>query len=89
MRFAEWRSNSLEFHNRAIDVQQRKEKSHEWDWKEQLVNATLLLHLDGQKLSDLEWQHWLQMWAALAKQIHSQHPGLASYVVSIPKIRNA
>ena len=44
------------------------------------MNATLFLHLDGQKLSRIEWQHWLQMWAAIAKQIHSEHPGLACYL---------
>ena len=70
----------LKFHEHAIDVLRRKEKSPHWNWKEQLVNATLFLHLDGQKLSRIEWQHWLQVWAALAKQIHSEHPGLACYL---------
>ena len=70
----------LEFHEHAIDVVRRKEKSPDWSWKEQLVNATLFLHLDGRKLSDLEWQHWLRAWADFAKQIHLQHPGLAGYL---------
>lgn len=70
----------LEFHERAIDVARRKEKSPHWNWKEQLVNATLLLHLDGRKLSDLEWQSWLRVWSDFAKQIHLPHPGLAGYL---------
>ncbi len=70
----------LEFHERAVKLARRKEKSTEWKWKEEIVNATLFLHLDGQKLSDLEWQQWLKTWGALAKKIHSQHPGLAFYI---------
>ena len=35
----------LKFHEHAIDVLRRKEKSPNWNWKEQLVNATLFLHL--------------------------------------------
>jgi AhpD family alkylhydroperoxidase len=70
----------LDFHEHAIEVIRRKEKSPDWNWKEQLVNATLFLHLDGRKLSDLEWQHWLRVWSDFAKQIHLQHPGLAGYL---------
>ena len=70
----------LEFHERAVEVARRKEKSADWKWKEELVNATLFLHLDGKKLSDLEWQHWLRAWSAFAKRINFRHPGLASYL---------
>lgn len=70
----------LEFHERAVNVERRKEKSREWNWKEELINATLFLHLDGQKLSDIEWQHWLKAWSAFTKKIHSRHPGLAYYL---------
>ena len=65
----------LEFHERAVKVVRRKEKSPDWKWKEQLVNATLFLHLDGQKLSDLEWQHWLRAWSEFAKRIDFSIPG--------------
>lgn len=70
----------LEFHERAVTLARRKEKSPDWDWKEQLVTATLYLHLDGRKLSDLEWQHWLRVWSAFDEQIDSHHPGLACYL---------
>ncbi len=70
----------LEFHERAVNVARRKEKSPEWKWKDELVNATLFLHLDGQKLSDLEWQRWLSVWSAFARRIHSRHSGLACYL---------
>jgi AhpD family alkylhydroperoxidase len=70
----------IEFHERAINVARRKENSPEWKWKDELVNATLFLHLDGRKLSDLEWQHWLRAWTAFAKRIHYRHPRLASYI---------
>lgn len=69
----------LDFHERAVNVARRKENLPDWKWKEALVNATLFLHLDGQKLSDLEWQHWLRAWSVFAKRIDSRHPGLASY----------
>jgi len=70
----------LEFHGRAVNLERRKEKSAEWKWKEELVNATLFLHLDGRKLSDLEWQQWLKAWGAFTKRLDSQHPCLASYI---------
>jgi AhpD family alkylhydroperoxidase len=70
----------LEFHERAIKLVRRKEKPPEWDWKEQLVNATLFLHLDGRKLSELEWQYWLQAWSDFEDRIDLQHPGLVSYI---------
>ena len=70
----------LDFHERAIELARRKDKSPEWNWKEELINATLYLHLDGRKLSDLEWQYWLKAWSAFAKRIHRQHAGLACYI---------
>ena len=70
----------LEFHERAVNLERRKAKSADWKWKEELVNATLFLHLDGRKLSDLEWQQWLKAWGGFAKRIHSLHPNLASYI---------
>ena len=70
----------LEFHGRVIDLVRRKEKLPDWNWKEQLVNATLFLHLDGQKLSSIEWQNWLRVWSDLVKQIHLQQPGIADYI---------
>ena len=69
----------LEFHEKAVNRERLKVKSAEWKWKEELVKATLFLHLDGRKLSDLEWQHWLNAWAIFKKRIHFRHPGLASY----------
>lgn len=70
----------LEFHERAVNLARRKEESADWKWKEELISATLFLHLDGRKLSDIEWQHWLTAWATFAKRIDSRHPGLASYL---------
>jgi AhpD family alkylhydroperoxidase len=70
----------LYFHERAINLARRKEKSPEWKWKEELINATLFLHLDGRKLSDLERQYWLKARSAFAKRIHRRHAGLACYI---------
>lgn len=70
----------LEFHERAVNLARRKEKSADWKWKEELISATLFLHLDGRKLSDVEWQHWLIAWETFAKRIDLRHPGLASYL---------
>ena len=70
----------LAFHERAVNLAKRKEKSPEWPWKEELVNATLFLHLEGQKLSALEWQHWLRAWSVITRQMHTWHPGLADYL---------
>jgi len=70
----------LEFHERAVNLARRKNQSREWNWKEELVSATLFLHLDGTKLSELEWQRWLTVWSDFSKRIDSRHPYLTSYI---------
>jgi len=70
----------LEFHERAVRVARRKEKSPDWNWQDELISATLFLHLDGRKLSAIEWQRWLKTWSDFAKRINSHHDGLASYL---------
>lgn len=70
----------LEFHERAVRVARRKEKSPDWDWQDELISATLFLHLDGRKLSSIEWQRWLKTWDDFAVRINAHHPGLTSYL---------
>jgi len=70
----------LEFHERAVRVARRKEKSPDWNWQDELISATLFLHLDGRKLSAIEWQRWLKTWSDFSKRINSRHDGLASYL---------
>jgi len=70
----------LEFHERAVRVARRKEKSPDWNWQDELVSATLFLHLDGRKLSDIEWQRWVKTWTNFAKRINSHHSNLTSYL---------
>jgi hypothetical protein len=69
-----------EFHERAVKVARRKEKAPEWSWRDELISATLFLHLDGRKLSDIEWQRWLKTWSEFAKRINRRHKNLASYL---------
>ena len=70
----------LTFHDRAIRVARRKAKSADWNWQDELISATLFLHLDGGKLSVIEWQHWMMKWVEFAKRINLHHPCLASYL---------
>ena len=70
----------LEFHERAVTVARRKQKSPDWNWQDELISATLFLHLDGRKLSDIEWQRWLQTWSDFANRINKRHDNLASYL---------
>ena len=42
--------------------------------------ATLFLHLDGSKLSEMEWKRWLKTWADFSKHINVRHACLASYL---------
>jgi AhpD family alkylhydroperoxidase len=70
----------LEFHERAVRVARRKEKLPDWNWQDELIGATLFLHLDGRKLSDIEWQRWLKVWDDFAKRINTYHAGLAGYL---------
>lgn len=70
----------LEFHGRAVKLARRKENAPEWNWRDELISATLFLHLDGRKLSQMEWERWLKTWSDFSKRINSRHPGLASYL---------
>lgn len=70
----------LRFHERAVKVARRKENAQDWNWKDELISATLFLHLDGSKLSDIEWQRWLKTWEDFSKRIDMHHSGLASYL---------
>ncbi|MDH3343081.1 MAG: hypothetical protein OEM07_05100, partial [Gammaproteobacteria bacterium] len=70
----------LEFHERAVNVARRKADAPDWHWKEDLISATLFLHLDGRKLSELEWLRWLKTWDDFAKRINFHHAGLAAYL---------
>jgi AhpD family alkylhydroperoxidase len=70
----------LTFHDRAIRVARRKAESEDWNWKEELISATLFLHLDGGKLSEIEWQRWLATWKDFSKRIDRHHESLTSYL---------
>lgn len=70
----------LEFHERAVKLARRKEQSRDWNWRDELISATLFLHLDGRKLSEIEWQRWLETWTDFAKRINMHHNNLAEYL---------
>ncbi|MCW8924579.1 MAG: hypothetical protein OQK69_13285 [Gammaproteobacteria bacterium] len=70
----------LEFHERAVKVARRKQKLPDWKWQDELISATLFLHLDGRKLSEIEWQRWLKTWTDFARRINLHHAGLAGYL---------
>lgn len=70
----------LVHHERAVNTERKKEDSESWNWKDKIISATLFLHLDGRKLSDMEWQRWIETWMEFAKQIDRHHPGLACYL---------
>ncbi len=70
----------LMFHERAVKVARRKEKSPDWGWQDELISATLFLHLDGRKLSAIEWQRWVETWTDFSKRINAHHNGLADYL---------
>lgn len=70
----------LEFHERAVTVARRKANAPDWHWKDELISATLFLHLDGRKLSALEWERWLKTWSDFAKRINTRHHNLADYL---------
>lgn len=73
-------SRCLDFHGRAVKRLRKKEKVKDWEWKDDLTSATLFLHLDGRKLSDMEWQRWVETWKNFAKRIDKRHKGLSCYL---------
>ena len=70
----------LTFHERAVKKARRKENAPDWNWHEELISATLFLHLDGRKLSNIEWQRWLKTWTDFSKRINKHHDNLANYI---------
>ncbi len=70
----------LTFHERAVKLARKKENSPKWGWQDQLISATLYLHLDGRRLSSIQWERWLKTWGDFARRIDFHHPCLASYL---------
>ena len=70
----------LNFHERAVNRVREKEQVADWNWKDDLISATLFLHLDGRKLSPMEWERWVKAWRSYAKRIDARHPSLACYL---------
>lgn len=70
----------LTFHERTINQLRQKEEVPDWSWKNDLVSATLFLHLDGRKLSPMEWKRWVEAWRRYAKRLDARHPNLACYI---------
>lgn len=70
----------LEFHERAVIQARRKAQARDWNWKDDLISATLFLHLDGKKLSEMEWVRWVTAWQAYARRIDLHHDDLACYL---------
>lgn len=70
----------MKFHGRVIEKARKALDAADWNWQEDIISATLFLHLDGRKLSALEWQRWVTTWQAYAKRIDSRHPSLACYL---------
>lgn len=70
----------MKFHERAISAARRNEQLPEWKWVDDMISATLFLHLDGRKLSAVEWNHWLKAWSSFARRINFHHKGLADYL---------
>lgn len=70
----------LQFHERAVNLARKKENAPMWNWKDDLISATLFLHLDGKKLSDMEWERWVKAWRSYAHRIDTRHPSLACYL---------
>ena len=70
----------LNFHERAVSRVREKEQVADWNWKDDLISVTLFLHLDGRKLSPMEWERWVKAWRSYAKRIDARHPSLACYL---------
>ena len=64
----------LNFHERAVSRVREKEQVADWNWKDDLISVTLFLHLDGRKLSPMEWERWVKAWRSYAKRIDARAP---------------
>jgi AhpD family alkylhydroperoxidase len=70
----------MEFHERAVNRAHKQAGVASWNWKEDLISATLFLHLDGRKLSPPEWDRWVEAWRIYARRLDNRQPNLAYYL---------
>lgn len=70
----------IRFHERAVNIARKKDNAHGWAWRDELISATLFLHLDGRKLSEIEWQRWVKTWNDFATRLNKRHENLAGYL---------
>ncbi len=67
-------------HARAIERERRQLAADDWDWKKELVRATLFLRTAKSEVSSIEWHEWEQSWRSFAKRINARHPSAACYI---------
>jgi hypothetical protein len=67
-------------HDRAIQRERRGAGVAEWDWKKELVRATLFLRTARSEVSAVEWHEWEQSWRSFARRINARHPSAACYI---------
>jgi len=68
------------YHARAIERERAKLGAPIWDWKTELVRATLFLRHGKGDVSSVEWQEWMESWRSFAKRINARHPSAACYI---------
>ncbi len=68
------------YHARAIEREREKLAAAAWDWKKELVRATLFMRTCRSEVSNLEWREWEQSWRSFAKRINVRHPNAACYM---------
>ncbi|MCU0835395.1 MAG: hypothetical protein MUC77_13340 [Chromatiaceae bacterium] len=68
------------YHARAIERERRKVGAPEWDWRKELVRATLFLRTSKSEVSSTEWKEWQQSWRSFAKRIDVRHPRVGCFI---------
>lgn len=67
-------------HARAIERERRQADVPPWEWKRELIRATLFLRTSKDEISKVEWAEWEQAWRSFAKRINVRHPSAACYI---------
>lgn len=70
----------MRFHEKAINRLREQDQAAAWDWQQDLVSATLYLHLDGRKLSATEWDNWVGAWTHFSEHIDHRQRYLSSHL---------
>lgn len=67
-------------HDRAVERERQVAGTAAWNWRDELVKATLFLRIARADVAPIEWEQWRRSWRMFARRLDARHPRLACYM---------